>query len=79
MGPAGSEPSLSPHPAPTQIVAGSTILDYVIREDPAVANAPIPEPVFDTSKNVDPATAAYLASLPAVSGRLRRCVLQARP
>jgi hypothetical protein len=45
------------------ITPGSTVVDYLILEDPKVAEAPIAEPQFDTSKNVDPVTAALLKNM----------------
>ena len=45
------------------ITPGSTVVDYLILEDPKVADAPIAEPKFDTSKNVDPASAALLKNM----------------
>ncbi len=48
-----------------RVVPGSVRLDLEVLEDPRIANAPIPPPVIDTSKNVDAATAAELAVLPA--------------
>lgn len=35
------------------ITAGSTVVDYAIAEDPAVADQPLLDPSFDTSGNVD--------------------------
>jgi hypothetical protein len=46
-----------------RITAGSTVVDYVVTADPALSAAPIPEPSYDTSNNVDPTTAAQLASM----------------
>jgi hypothetical protein len=46
-----------------RITAGSTIVDYVVTADPALSAAPIPEAAFDTSNNVDPTTAAEMASM----------------
>lgn len=46
-----------------RITAGSTILDYLIIEDPAISAAPIAESSFDTSNNVDRETAAALATM----------------
>jgi hypothetical protein len=48
-----------------RVLPGSVRLDFEVLEDPRIANAPIPPPVIDTSKNVDAATAAELAALPA--------------
>lgn len=48
-----------------KVVPGSVVLDYLIIEDPKIANQPIAEPVFDTSRNVDPLTQALLKTMPA--------------
>lgn len=39
------------------VVPGSAKVDYLVYEEPAAAEQPIPEPKFDTSKNVDSSTA----------------------
>jgi hypothetical protein len=48
-----------------RVVPGSVLLDLDVLEDPRIANAPIPPPAVDSSRNVDAATAAQLAQLPA--------------
>lgn len=41
------------------LASGSTAtVDYMIVEDPAIANAPMTEKTFDTSKNIDASSSA---------------------
>ncbi len=42
------------------IKPGSTIIDYIIAEDPALTNAALPEPVYTSSGNVDADAKAML-------------------